>query len=135
MIHTMSEFNQSLLIANIYRYLLIVVGGCFGYWGYRLFDKGYFEKGGELKAQFGGQHLFLKQVGPGVFFAFIGVLAISIGVFREINISVPSSSGASVGRMSFPFKDDPCDKTSEPWHEGLEKPHLQDRTTDKRPGQ
>jgi len=110
MIRTMSEFNQALLISNLYRCLLIIAGLCFAYWGYLLFDKGYFEKGGELKAKFGENHLLLKQVAPGVFFAAIGVLAIAVGVARGINISVPSSLGTSTGIMKYPFpkKDDPC---------------------------
>jgi hypothetical protein len=103
----MSEFNQALLISNLYRCLLIIAGICFAYWGYRLFDKGYFEKGGELKAKFGENHLLLKQVAPGVFFAALGALAIAIGVARGISISVPSSLGTSVGTMKFPKKE-PC---------------------------
>jgi hypothetical protein len=62
MIRIMSEFNQALLVANIYRYLLIIAGGFCVYWGYRLFDKGYFEKGGELKATF-GEHNLIAEAG------------------------------------------------------------------------
>ena len=125
----MSEFNQSLLIANIYRYLLIVVGGCSIYWGYRLFEKGYFERGGELKAKFGEHYLMVKQVWPGVFFAALGVLAIGVGVVRGITISIPTANGNSTGMMSFPKKEDPCEKASTyEWNEGQGKlPYRKDR--------
>jgi hypothetical protein len=114
MIRNMSEFNQALLIANIYRYLLIIAGTFFAFWGYRLFDKGYFEKGGELKVAFGEHHLMLKQVWPGIFFAALGVLAMAIGVFRKIEISVPTAAGSAHLEMKYkPPNDKPCEPTSE----------------------
>jgi hypothetical protein len=70
----MSEFTKALLIANIYRYLF-VAGMAFAYMGYRLFVLGYFEKAGEFRAASGGNHILLKQVAPGVFFALFGVAA------------------------------------------------------------
>jgi hypothetical protein len=107
----MSEFTKALLIANIYRYLLIVAGVAFAYMGYRLFVLGYFEKAGEFRAASGGKHILLKQVAPGVFFALFGVAAISIGVFRGIEINVP---GSGWGKMSYTPHNSPCgDRSSE----------------------
>lgn len=100
----MSEFTKALLIANIYRYLLIVAGTTFVYMGYRLFVLGYFEKAGEFRAAAGGKHIVLKQVAPGVFFALFGILAISIGVFREIEINIP---GSGWGKMSYTPHNEP----------------------------
>lgn len=109
----MSEFTEALLIVNIYRCLLIVAGMAFGYWGYRLFVLGYFEKAGEFRAAYGENHIVLRQVSPGVFFAIFGVIAIAIGVYRGIEINVPSSSGGGWGKMSFNKPHDPpCDDSS-----------------------
>ncbi|HTT17870.1 MAG TPA: hypothetical protein VMG82_02930 [Candidatus Sulfotelmatobacter sp.] len=106
----MSEFTQALLIANIYRYLLIVAGTVIVFMGYRLFDRGYFEKGGELRATWGGNHILLRQVAPGVFFAVFGLLTISVGVFRKIEISVPGSWG----KMSYTLPKQPADSARLP---------------------
>jgi hypothetical protein len=110
-VYFMSDFTQALLIANIYRYLLICAGVAFAYMGYRLFVLGYFEKSGELKVAFGDHHLLLKQVAPGVFFAALGVLAISIGFLRKIEITVPKTIGISEAQMS--DKMDPCQDANE----------------------
>ena len=104
----MSDFTEALLIANIYRYVLILAGVAFAYMGYRLFVLGYFERSGELKLKFGDKHLLLKQVAPGVFFAALGVLAISVGFFRKIEITVPNASGAANVKMSDSQDTDPC---------------------------
>jgi hypothetical protein len=101
----MSEFTEALLIANIYRYLLIVAGAAFVFMGYRLFVLGYFEKAGEFRAAYGENHVVLKQVSPGIFFALFGVIAISVGVFRGIEIDVP---GSGWGKMSYTPHNPPC---------------------------
>ena len=102
----MTEFTQTILAANIYRYLLIIVGFVVVHMGYRLFVLGYFEKAGELKASFGTNHILLKQVGPGIFFALFGVAIICVGVFRRIEISVPNHWG----KMAY---TKPCDTPGE----------------------
>ena len=112
----MSEFTKALLIANIYRYLLIIAGTAFMVMGYRLFVLGYFEKAGEFRAASGGKHILLKQVAPGVFFALFGVATISVGVFRGIEINV---RGTGWGKMSYTLHNQPCGSTtSEPEPKG-----------------
>lgn len=100
----MSEFTKALLIANIYRYLLIVAGMACVYMGYRLFVLGHVEKGGELKATSGRTHIHLKQVWPGVFFALFGVAIIAVGIYRGIEINLP---GSGTGKMSYTPKNQP----------------------------
>ena len=92
----MTEYVQTLLISNLFRLFCLLIGLAFGYMGYRLFVIGMYEKGGELKAAFGDNHLTLKQVGPGVFFAFFGVLVICVGGFHSLDVkrSVPAITGS-----------------------------------------
>lgn len=82
----MTEYVQVLLIANLFRVLCLATGVMFGYFGYRLFVIGIYEKAGELKAAFGDKHLVLKQVGPGVFFALFGVMIAAVGGLRTLNV-------------------------------------------------
>jgi hypothetical protein len=54
----MSEFTKAVLVANIFRYLLIIAGIAFAYMGYRLFVLGYFkpcEDVGEKSEYFSGK--------------------------------------------------------------------------------
>jgi len=109
----MSEFTKAMLVANIFRYLLIPAGLGVIYMGYRLFVLGYFEKSGELEAKFGPHHLIIKQAAPGVFFAVLGAFIIATGVFRRMEISVPIVAGSGTGRKAamsdayqIPCKDD-----------------------------
>src|SRR5882672_1106230 len=117
----MTEFTEAILVANTYRFLLIIAGTLMVYWGYRLFLHGYLEKAGELKASVGKYQFLLKSAAPGVFFALLGVITISIGVFRKIELSLPNGA---MGKMSFPKRDKPCDDTSEKGdlYQGMGKP-------------
>jgi len=92
----MSEFTKALLVASIFRYVLVIAGVVFAYMGYRLFILGYFEKAGELRAAFGNNHIILKQVAPGVFFALLGVATIAVGVYRGMEIKVPMGNSGDL---------------------------------------
>jgi hypothetical protein len=106
----MSELSKAMLAANFFRYLLIIPGTMMMYWGYRLFLLGFTEKGGELKAAYGKTYIILKSVAPGVFFAAFGVITISIGVYRGIDIKLPDGSTA---RMSYRLRANrPCEGAS-----------------------
>jgi hypothetical protein len=83
---TMSEFTWSLIIVGVYRLVALCSGILSIYLGYKLFRVGIYEKAGELKASFGGNHLLLRQAAPGTFFALFGAIVISIGLWKGIRI-------------------------------------------------
>jgi hypothetical protein len=117
----MSEFTKAILVANVFRYFLVVAGVAFAYMGYRLFKLGYFEKAGELKAVMGEHHLLLKQVAPGVFFAALGTATIAVGAFRKVAVSTPparvvpteSPSTPPIAAAGNSTKLPPCDNASD----------------------
>jgi hypothetical protein len=111
----MSELNRVLLVASIYRYVIVAVGfGCVCL-GYRLFRLGYFEKAGELRATYGGNHFLLKQVSPGVFFAALGAGIIWLAVYRPVSVAVPVSTAtaAPVSTTTAPGPPMPCPTSEE----------------------
>jgi len=117
----MTEFTNAILVANSYRFSLIIAGTLMVYWGYRLFLHGYLEKAGELRASVGKYQFLLKSAAPGIFFAVLGVATITIGVFKKIELSLPNGATA---KMSFPKGDKPCDDTIEKGYlyQGMGKP-------------
>ncbi|HEY1903381.1 MAG TPA: hypothetical protein VGG56_13170 [Terracidiphilus sp.] len=94
----MSPAIQALLIVQVFRSICVLAGCLLAYFGYRLFKEGVYEKQGELKAQWGGKSLLLRQVGPGVFFALFGVAMASVGFLRkfEADINIPNQPGTVV---------------------------------------
>jgi hypothetical protein len=90
----MNDLSRTFLVASIFRYLLIVAGVFFAYMGYRLFKLGYFEKAGELRAAYGGNHFLVKQVAPGVAFAALGAMTIGFAVVHPVTVAVPVSTTA-----------------------------------------
>jgi len=95
-----TEFNTALLIANVYRYLLIVAGVCFGFMGYRLFIRGIYGEG-DLQAGWGDYKILLKRVAPGTFFAVFGVTVIAIAIWRPVSLErYPQASTGEPGRVS-----------------------------------
>ena len=94
----MSPAIQALLIVQVFRSICVLAGCLLAYFGYRLFKEGVYDKQGELKAQWGGKSLLLRQVGPGVFFALFGVAMASVGFLRkfEADINLPNQPGTVV---------------------------------------
>jgi hypothetical protein len=78
---------QAFLIVSAFRLGCVLVGFGGLYLGYRLFRLGVYEKAGELRVQFHGAALVLRQVGPGVFFAIFGVGIAGIGFSRQFDAS------------------------------------------------
>jgi hypothetical protein len=101
----MTEYTVSLLIANVYRILCLFTGLGFAYLGYRLFEKGITERGGQFNVDSGNKHLVLRQVGPGVFFALFGVFVVVTGGLRTVRVTrgeIPLSPAATQEVMAEP---------------------------------
>lgn len=97
----MSEFNQTLLIALLTRLLGVACGTVFAFLGYKLFAKGFFEKASELNAIWGKQRLVLKQIGPGVFFALLGVAVIWVTSQHPMQVSDKTTRHRSLSTSEF----------------------------------
>jgi len=82
----MGENVLIFLMVTVLRGLVTLVGLAFCILGYKLFVKGVYEKGGELKAAWGDKNLALKQAGPGTFFALFGLLTVGIGIWRDTGL-------------------------------------------------
>jgi hypothetical protein len=69
----------------VYRIVTILSGVAFAYFGYRLFlaMPATQEQTGELKATWGDRSLWLRRVGPGLFFALFGATIIGVTASRE----------------------------------------------------
>lgn len=91
----MSEFNTALLIANLYRYLLILAGIFLGFMGYRLFVRGVYDRAGDLHAGWGDNKILLKRAAPGTFFVGFAVVVTAIAIWRPVTLErYPSGTGA-----------------------------------------
>jgi hypothetical protein len=86
----MNDFTLTILMVLVFRAIVTLVGLAFCYLGYKLFVKGVYEKGGDLKAVWGDKNLALKQAGPGTFFAFFGVVVVGIGIWRDTGLTLTS---------------------------------------------
>jgi hypothetical protein len=95
----MNPTIQALIVVECWRTVCVLAGCLFGYFGYRLFRIGIYEKQGELRAEWSGKSLALRQVGPGVFFALFGILIAMVGVVRKFDIE-SSFGGSSVQQVS-----------------------------------
>jgi hypothetical protein len=97
----------------------------FAWMGYRLFKLGYFEKAGELKAAYGSNHLLVKQVAPGVFFAMLGALMVAGPLIwmKPIQISIPAprTNTASVAADGG-YRSSPCGESESITGKGPQKP-------------
>jgi hypothetical protein len=82
----MSEFNTLIFSLTLYKVLSILVGLVCLFFGYRLFQSGVSTKAGELNAKSGDKSLVLKQAAPGTFFALFGVIIISVGLFKGLEL-------------------------------------------------
>jgi hypothetical protein len=74
----------------LHRILVVLVGLLFGFFGYRLIRLGIYEKADELRASWNGAGLVLRQAGPGIFFALLGTIIISLDVFEPSTIYTAS---------------------------------------------
>ena len=103
----MSPTVQALLIVEVFRAICVFAGCLLSYFGYRLFRVGIYEKQGELKAQWGGRSLLLRQVGPGVFFVLFGVAMASVGFLRkfEADFNGPIATGKVISDQQQSVKD------------------------------
>ena len=88
----MSEFTQAILVTSGFRCIALVVGLAFGYFGYKLFAMGVFQKAGELKTVWGDRRLVLKQAAPGTFFALFGTVVVTVTLIQGIDIERRSGS-------------------------------------------
>src|SRR5215472_13420216 len=79
------------LVGNLFRLSLVVCSALFGFWGYRLFTHGVYEKQGELRAYFQGFKLSIRQFGPGLVFAIIGLGFGVCAIFRPVSFSTTSA--------------------------------------------
>jgi len=82
----MSEFQILVLSLSAYKLVTLLIGLVFGYFGYRLFVLGVYEKAGELKTTWGDKNLILKQASPGTFFALFGIVLIATALIKGLAI-------------------------------------------------
>ncbi len=85
--------NTVALIVAIeaYRLASIFVGFAIIYFGYKLFDRGVYQKAGELKAAWGESNLLLKQAAPGTFFVIFGTAVIVFSLWKGFSLSASPS--------------------------------------------
>ncbi len=93
--------SLTIVAVVIYRMASIGCGFGFAYLGYRLFRGGESKakNEGELSASYGTSQLILKEVGPGVWFAFFGTAITCFSIYRGLEVSV-ERSGVSATRAS-----------------------------------
>src|SRR5580704_13455844 len=82
----MSEFTWTVIVIGSYRIITVLAGVLAIYLGYKLFRVGIYEKAGDLRAAWGSNHLVLKQAAPGTFFSLFGVIVITFGIWKGIDI-------------------------------------------------
>lgn len=81
-----------LLFRGVERLVIVVFAGLSIYWGYRLFDK-VLANGGELIAKGQGYGVTLRNVGPGVYFSFFGMVVLVVALSRVLDIDLPNEGG------------------------------------------
>src|SRR5689334_6495075 len=87
----LSDSNQFVLIAIIYRIFSLAFGFAFGVLGYKLYVKGVFDKSQEVGGRWGSMEVIMKNVAPGVVFAVAGIIIAGFGVVRPISVEHTSS--------------------------------------------
>jgi hypothetical protein len=92
----MTEFIQTLLISNIYRILCLATGFAIAYLGYRLFMAGVSQRSGEGQGQFGNLRIMFKDMAPGSFFAFCGIIIAFLGAARPVTVERGAGTDISV---------------------------------------
>lgn len=85
--------NELFVIRGIERLFTVGFGGMSIFLGYRLFSIVVSERGG-LAAQGQGWKIALRNVAPGVFFSFFGMVILSVALFRPL-VQTAGESGAS----------------------------------------
>jgi hypothetical protein len=83
------------IAAIVYRIITIGFGFGFAFLGYRLFSQGMTKNAGELRAAFGDKGLLLKQVAPGIWFAFFGTAITCFSVYRGVDVATEASAGVA----------------------------------------
>src|SRR5712691_3281014 len=89
---------QPLALRFIERIAAIIIGGLAVYFGYRLFVLIPHEKTSDGKVRLPWNiSIVLSRVGPGVFFALFGIIAVGTALVRPLEIGAPRTPSQSSG--------------------------------------
>jgi hypothetical protein len=81
------DTNSILFLSfSAYKISGILVGGFFGYLGYKLFVSGIWGDAGTLQAAHKDSKFLLKSAAPGTFFVVLGAFVISVTLFKGVNL-------------------------------------------------
>lgn len=94
-----------LVIVSLIRFLGLTAGVYFGYLGYDLFRRHYFQNAGELQAKFGEHHFHLKAAAPGTFFAVLGCIIASLSVARSITVNSSKENSSVIAHSHGSMRD------------------------------
>lgn len=88
-------------LLTIYKLCCLFCGSLFSYLGYKLFIKGIYPNDGELSFEGFNTKLYLKRIGPGIFFALFGSVIICVTIFQPLNFE-QNSGGTSAKNYASP---------------------------------
>jgi hypothetical protein len=73
------------VLITIYKISCLLCGSLFCLLGFKLFLKGIYSNEGEVEFEGFKTKIYLKKVGPGIFFALFGAVIICVAIFQPLD--------------------------------------------------